>query len=56
MLNYMASFPTWNKRLNDLESKLSQAQNDFDSLKMAKMLHVTDEDVEAYTEEDCKAH
>ncbi len=34
------------QKIERLESKLSQAQNDFDSLKMAKMLHVTDEDVE----------
>ena len=35
------------QKIERLESKLSQAQNDFDSLKMAIMLHVTDEDVEA---------
>ena len=35
------------QKIERLESKLSQAQNDFDSLKMAKMVHVTDEDVEA---------
>lgn len=34
------------KKLKDLQEKLSQAQENYKSLKMAKMLEVTDTDVE----------
>ena len=34
------------KKIKDLQEKLSQAQENYKSLKMAKMLEVTDTDVE----------
>lgn len=33
-------------QIKDLEAKLSQAQHDYDSLKMAKMLTISDGDLE----------
>lgn len=35
------------EQIKTLNAKLAQAQNDYDSLKMAKMLEVTDGDVES---------
>jgi len=35
------------ERIKTLNAKLAQAQNDYNSLKMAKMLEVTDGDVES---------
>lgn len=35
------------ERIKMLNAKLTQAQNDYNSLKMAKMLEVTDSDVES---------
>ena len=35
------------KQIKTLNAKLAQAQNDYNSLKMAKMLEVTDGDVES---------
>jgi len=34
------------KAINDLKAQLAQSQRDYDSLKMAKMLEVTDGDIE----------
>ena len=34
-------------KIKALEEKLAQAQNDYDSLKMAKMMTISDADVEA---------
>ena len=33
-------------RISELEAKLVQAQNDYDSLKMAKMIEISDGDLE----------
>ncbi len=33
-------------RISELEAKLHQAQNDYDSLKMAKMVEISDGDME----------
>ena len=38
------------KKIKDLQEKLSQAQENYKSLKMAKMLEVTDTDVEGAQE------
>lgn len=34
-------------RIKQLEAQLTQAQNDYDSLKMAKMIEITDSDLES---------
>ena len=34
------------QEINDLQAKLTQANNDFNSLKMAKMMQITDGDLE----------
>ena len=34
-------------RIKQLESQLTQAQNDYNSLKMAKMIEITDSDLES---------
>ena len=34
------------QEINDLHAKLTQANNDFNSLKMAKMMQITDGDLE----------
>ena len=36
-----------NERTTALEEKLAQAQSDYDSLKMAKMMTISDNDMEA---------
>lgn len=33
-------------RINELEAKLAQAQNDYNSLKMARMIEISDGDLE----------
>ena len=33
-------------RISELEAKLAQAQNDYDSLKMARMIEISDGDLE----------
>ena len=35
------------QEINDLQAKLTQADNDFNSLKMAKMMEITDGDLES---------
>lgn len=35
------------QEINDLQAKLTQANNDFNSLKMAKMMQITDGDLES---------
>ena len=35
------------KQLENLKAKITQAQNDYNSLKMAKMLEITDGDMES---------
>jgi hypothetical protein len=34
-------------RIKQLEAQLTQAQNDYNSLKMAKMIEITDSDLES---------
>ncbi len=34
-------------RISELEARLHQAQNDYDSLKMARMVEITDGDIES---------
>ncbi|MBQ2553482.1 MAG: hypothetical protein II562_00085 [Prevotella sp.] len=35
----------WQKKVETLEQQLQQAQNDYNSLKMAKMIEITDDDM-----------
>ena len=35
----------WRKKVETLEQQLQQAQNDYNSLKMAKMIEITDDDM-----------
>ena len=35
------------QEINDLQAKLTQANNDYNSLKMAKMMQITDGDLES---------
>ena len=35
------------QEINDLQAKLTQADNDYNSLKMAKMMEITDGDLES---------
>lgn len=35
------------QEINDLQAKLTQADNDYNSLKMAKMMQITDGDLES---------
>ena len=35
----------WQKKVETMEQQLQQAQNDYNSLKMAKMIEITDDDM-----------
>lgn len=35
----------WQEKVETLEQRLQQAQNDYNSLKMAKMIEITDDDM-----------
>ena len=42
----LAQIEKGKQEIADLQAKLTQAQNDFNSLKMAKMMQITDGDLE----------
>ena len=42
----LAQIAKGKQHIADLQAKLTQAQNDFNSLKMAKMMQITDGDLE----------
>ena len=45
-LDLRAEIEKGQQEINDLQAKLTQANNDFNSLKMAKMMQITDGDLE----------
>ncbi len=46
-LELRAQIEKGKQEINDLQAKLTQADNDYNSLKMAKMMHITDGDLES---------
>lgn len=45
-LDLLAQIKKGKQEIADLQAKLTQAQNDYNSLKMAKMMQITDGDLE----------
>ena len=45
-LELRAQIEKGKQEINDLQAKLTQANNDYNSLKMAKMMQITDGDLE----------
>ena len=43
----LAQIEKGKQEINDLQAKLTQADNDYNSLKMAKMMQITDGDLES---------
>jgi multidrug resistance efflux pump len=46
-LELRAQIEKGKQEINDLQAKLTQADNDYNSLKMAKMMQITDGDLES---------
>lgn len=46
-LELRAQIEKGKEEINDLQAKLTQADNDYNSLKMAKMMQITDGDLES---------